>query len=155
MYLIKIQLTMGPSLLFSITDDLHENQQNITKKSKVRLDPKNSVFYYNIILKYILTSDIHFISRRVSRLEHLHHSSVSRWRPPKGIPVPVGITGPPSLENINTGTWSSRLGVWHKSDKLLLRNPKKWKPDQIWQNFLRKAVAQKVLFCQWWWWWWI
>jgi hypothetical protein len=31
---------------------------------------------------------------------------------------------------------------------LLLRNPKKWKLDKIWQNILRKAKAQKVLFCQ-------
>jgi hypothetical protein len=36
--------------------------------------------------------------------------------------------------------------------KLLLRNPKKWKPDQIWQNLLRKAMAQRGLFCQWWGW---
>jgi hypothetical protein len=31
---------------------------------------------------------------------------------------------------------------------ILLQNPKKRKPDQIWQNLLRKAVAQQVLFCQ-------
>jgi hypothetical protein len=30
--------------------------------------------------------------------------------------------------------------------KLLLQNPKKWKPDQMWQNLLRKAVTQKWLF---------
>jgi uncharacterized membrane protein len=28
------------------------------------------------------------------------------------------------------------------------RNPKKWKPDAIWQNFLRKAMAHKGLSCQ-------
>jgi hypothetical protein len=49
-----------------------------------------------------------------------------------------------SLGDINTGTWSSRLGVRRKADDLaLLRNPKKWNPYQMWQNFLRKAMAQK------------
>jgi hypothetical protein len=28
----------------------------------------------------------------------------------------------------------------------LLQNPKKWKLDAIWQNLLRKAVAQKCCF---------
>jgi hypothetical protein len=27
-----------------------------------------------------------------------------------------------------------------------LRNPKKWKPDAIWQNLLRKAMALKGYF---------
>jgi hypothetical protein len=30
--------------------------------------------------------------------------------------------------------------------KLLLRNPKKRKPDVIWQNLLRKTMAQKGCF---------
>jgi hypothetical protein len=39
------------------------------------------------------------------------------------------------------------LEVGHKANdfvkKILLRNPKKRKPDAIWKNVLRKAVAQK------------
>jgi hypothetical protein len=72
-----------------------------------------------------------------------------------------------SLQDINTETWSSKLGVGCKADdlalwkKLLLQNPKKRKPDglihdtarsrQIWQNLLRKPMTQKTPFCFWWW----
>jgi hypothetical protein len=52
---------------------------------------------------------------------------------------------------MNAGTWSSRLGVGRKADdcsvkKLLLRNPKKWKPDAIWQRLLKKVMAKKGCF---------
>jgi hypothetical protein len=44
-------------------------------------------------------------------LEYLHHSPESRKRRQKGNQVPGGITVPPcSWGDINTGTWSSRLG---------------------------------------------
>jgi hypothetical protein len=61
---------------------------------------------------------------------------------------------PQISRSVNTGTWSSRLEVGRRADgpcsvnKLLLRNPKKWIPDSIWQNLLRKAIAKKGLFCQ-------
>jgi hypothetical protein len=36
-----------------------------------------------------------------------------------------------------------------------LQNPKKLRHDRIRQNFIRKAMVRKVLFCRWWrWWWW-
>jgi hypothetical protein len=59
-----------------------------------------------------------------------------------------------SLGDTNTGAWPSRLGVGRKDDDLAVqkksfsRNPKKLKPDAIWQNFLKKTMAQKGLFCQ-------
>jgi hypothetical protein len=34
---------------------------------------------------------------------------------------------------------------------MIVANPKKWKPDAIWENFVTKAMAQRGLFCQWWW----
>jgi hypothetical protein len=58
-------------------------------------------------------------------LEYLHRSIDSRRKRPKGNPVPGGVlvTVPPSHwrgGGINTGTWSSRLGVRHKADHLAL-----------------------------------
>jgi hypothetical protein len=83
-----------------------------------------------------------------------HRSPASRRRRRKENPVSGGIIGPPCF----WGTQGWRLCSVKKN--ILLRNPKKWKPDglihrnrQIWQNLLRKAVAQKGLFCPWWWWW--
>jgi hypothetical protein len=44
------------------------------------------------------------------------------------------------------------LGVGRKADdlvlgkKIFLRNMKNWKPDQIWQNILRKATVRKGCF---------
>jgi hypothetical protein len=44
------------------------------------------------------------------------------------------------------------VGVGHKADDLSLKNitvvtSKEVKKDVIWQNLLRKAMAQKELFC--------
>jgi hypothetical protein len=45
-------------------------------------------------------------------LEYLHRSTASRGRRRKGNPVPGGITAPPCRwGDINTWTWSSRLGL--------------------------------------------
>jgi hypothetical protein len=55
------------------------------------------------------------------RLEYLHSGPGSRRRRRKGNPVSEDITGPPcSMRDINTGTWSSRLGVGRKADELAL-----------------------------------
>jgi hypothetical protein len=40
--------------------------------------------------------------------------------------------------------------VWPSAWLCLSIHPKKWKPDKIWQNLLRKAAAHIGLFCQWW-----
>jgi hypothetical protein len=64
------------------------------------------------------------LSPRGGRLEYLHRSPANRRRRRKGNPVPGGITGPLRFwGNINTGTWSSRLGVRRKAnDPALLKN---------------------------------
>jgi hypothetical protein len=57
---------------------------------------------------------------------------------------------------MDTVTWFSRLGVGRKADGFVLQKEKKnisakskkQKPDGIWQNLLRKAVAQEGLFCR-------
>jgi hypothetical protein len=86
--------------------------------------------------------------------------SMSRHAMYDGATVLGDITGPPcngghkykDLVLQNKG-WTQG---WQTSSvkKLLFRNPKKWNPDTIWQNLLRKAVSHKGMFCQWWWWWW-
>jgi hypothetical protein len=54
-------------------------------------------------------------------LGYLHGSRASRRRRRKGNPVPGVITGPPChWGDINTETWSSRLGVGRKADYLAL-----------------------------------
>jgi hypothetical protein len=60
------------------------------------------------------------------------------------------VIGTLSLGSSNTGTWSSRLGVLDEGlitvlckKKLLLQNPKKWKPVAMCQNLLRKGMVQK------------
>jgi hypothetical protein len=45
------------------------------------------------------------------------------------------------LGDINIGTWSFRLEVGPKANDVLLQNPKKLKPDAMWQNLLSKAVV--------------
>jgi hypothetical protein len=74
--------------------------------------------------------------------------------------VPGGITGPPCYwGDINTETWSFRLGVGRKADGLSLKKkvtvgkPREVKigwsnSRKFWQSLLRKAMAQKGLFCQ-------
>jgi hypothetical protein len=58
---------------------------------------------------------------------------------------------------VGGGGWDAGLTILLCKKKILLRNPKMWKPDQIWQNLLSKAKAQKgLLCCCWWWrWWWL
>jgi hypothetical protein len=60
-----------------------------------------------------------------------------------------------SLGDINTGTWSSRLGVGRKAGDLALcekkichKIQKNRKPDAIRRNLLRKAIVHKGLSCQ-------
>jgi hypothetical protein len=60
-----------------------------------------------------------------------------------------------SRGDLNTETWGldARLTTSF-CKRFFFQSPKKWKPDQMWQNFLRKTSAKKGLFCRWWWWWW-
>jgi hypothetical protein len=56
-----------------------------------------------------------------------------------------------SLRDINTGAWSSRLGAEHKAnDDFAVKNTvAKSKEVKIgWTDTLRKAMAQKGLFCR-------
>jgi hypothetical protein len=77
-----------------------------------------------------------------------------RW---KGNPLLGVITGPRCHWGTKYRDLVRQVGSWTQGwppccvKKLLLRNPKKWKPDAIWQNLLRKAVAPKGVFCRWWW----
>jgi hypothetical protein len=104
-------------------------------------------------------------------LEYLHHSPARRTWQWKGNPVCRGVTEPPYHWGHKYRALALQVGAWMKSwwpcfvKKILLWNPKKWKPDgpihdnvvknaQIWQNLQKKAVAQRRLFCQWWWWLW-
>jgi hypothetical protein len=95
-------------------------------------------------------------------LEYPHRSPASRRRRRKENPVPGGITGPPC----HWGTWIQRPGPpsWRLDARLMTLLCKKiivtkskeaksrWSNSrQIWQNLLRKAMAQRGLFCQWWW----
>jgi hypothetical protein len=67
-------------------------------------------------------------------LEYLHHGPASHRRRWKWNPAPEGIAGATlSLGNINTGTWSSRLGVGRKADDLVL-----------WKNIVAKYKEAKT-----------
>jgi hypothetical protein len=72
-----------------------------------------------------------------------------------GNSLPGDIIGHPVTgEHTYAGTWSSRFGDERKTmylwpvKEILLRNPMKWKPDAVWQNSLKKPMAQNGLFCQ-------
>jgi hypothetical protein len=55
------------------------------------------------------------------RLEYLQRNPESRGGRRKANLVPGGITGPPChWGDINTETWSCRLGVGHKADDIAL-----------------------------------
>jgi hypothetical protein len=62
--------------------------------------------------------------------------------------------GTQCLEDINTGPDPPGSGVERKTDgpcsvrESLLQNPKKLRHDRIRQNFIRKAMVRKVLFCR-------
>jgi hypothetical protein len=58
-----------------------------------------------------------------------------------------------SQEDINKESWSFRLEgddarLTFFLKKVLLRNPKKWEPDVILQNLLRKIIAENGRFFQ-------
>jgi hypothetical protein len=47
--------------------------------------------------------------------------------------------------------WKKKDLVYTKSKKVKIRWPNAWQTRQVWQTVLKKAMAQKGLFCQWWW----
>jgi hypothetical protein len=83
--------------------------------------------------------------------EHLHRSLASRRRRRKGNPVPWGTTGSAlSLRDINDRPnpigWAGCAGgrgVDSRLTKLCCRkNAKKWNPDAIGQNIIKKTIVQ-------------
>jgi hypothetical protein len=124
---------------------------------KCSIWPPSIPFLYNLLYRIVY---IRMSSTCRCGLEYLHRSPASRRRRRKGNPVPKGITGPPChwgtyMQGPGPPGWGFDARVTTLlCKKLLLLHPKKRKPDAIWQNLLRKAMAQKGLFCQRWRWWW-
>jgi hypothetical protein len=83
------------------------------------------------------------------RLEYLHRCSASRKRRWKGDPVPGGI-----LIGLSFSGFDTRPTTLVCKNIIVTKSKEVKTGWQIWQNLLRKAMAEKVLFCQWWWWWW-
>jgi hypothetical protein len=98
--------------------------------------------------KFITSSvrEVQECSFKVVELEAAYNTSTVAPRVVEGNEKGIECLATLWLGKINTGTRSSRFGVWCKADDLALppphinlQNPTKWKPDQIWQNLLRKA----------------
>jgi hypothetical protein len=84
-------------------------------------------------------------------LEYLHSRPASRSRRRKGNPVPGGITGPHKYRNLVLQVGAGRKAMLcNKITDVKSRETKSRWSDvrQIWQNLLRKALAQKGLFYQ-------
>jgi hypothetical protein len=92
-------------------------------------------------------------------LEYLYWGPASRRKRRKGNPLPEGynlshpVTGGHIYSDLAFQMGGSKQG-WRPCPvkRLLLQNPKKWKSDdlilcrQIWQNIVKKAMAQKGWF---------
>jgi hypothetical protein len=94
-----------------------------------------------------------FLPPSDGRLQYIHCSPVTcrRWRKESGA---WGVSGSACHWRhkcrdlaLQVGGWTQGWRPWFVN-RLLLRTPMEWKLDDIWRNLLRKAMAERVLFCR-------
>jgi hypothetical protein len=114
-----------------------------------------NIRYWKVLLNYFVL--LHFPCGGV--LEYLHSSPVSRRRRRKKPSIWGYIWVTLSLGDLILQflDWTQGWRPWSVK-KLLLRNPKKWKPHGLRINRAEYSKEgydlKRRLFCKWWWWWW-